>query len=344
MAKTDFNEHIRPSWVDLPSVAALGDIAGVADAAAFRELLTNYHGIAKDKVETLSSRCAQLNRIADYCSRNRHDHSMYSGFAYRAAAKAKYLLALKKLYSDGTLTEGAHIYDEEALSSRFNRFAARRSGYKPLVLSNALQYDPYNGHFWGTFWIEAIDPCHRPLEEYAHKWREEKKNRDVAPFFLWLETQDVSAHHKRIDFLNAAELKDARLHVQQGLLVKADRKLGKSAVTTAGRKEALFVITQDEKLCMIYGEGNYRHISLSHGKAVIAAGEIKIEDGKITELFTNSGHYLPPADFVPQMLKAFENIGVILDPALTLKYFSNEGIVTTPLKDFSSKSQRALYK
>ena len=59
--------------------------------------------------------------------------------------------------------------------------------------------------------------------------------------------------------------------------------------------------------------GKYHHSSLLAGGNVAIAGEMKVENGKLTYLSNKSGHYVPSAESLVQFLHFLEKDGVAMD-------------------------------
>jgi hypothetical protein len=59
--------------------------------------------------------------------------------------------------------------------------------------------------------------------------------------------------------------------------------------------------------------GKYHHSSLLAGANVALAGEMKVENGKLVYLSNKSGHYVPSAESLVQLLHILEKDGVAMD-------------------------------
>lgn len=81
-------------------------------------------------------------------------------------------------------------------------------------------------------------------------------------------------------------------------------------------KDQTYIYVQDHQgrfYLHIKKRGLINHTSLSNGKAVLAAGGLKVKDGKIIEVDTFSGHYKPTVEQLKTFLKFLEKSGVDLD-------------------------------
>ena len=83
-----------------------------------------------------------------------------------------------------------------------------------------------------------------------------------------------------------------------------------------------------------------KHSWLSKGEDVLAAGEIKYNNGKLVEISNASGHYLPTIEETSNFLKIFKNAHVDIDN-VTLTILQKDGTI---YKQISPKSkERILY-
>ncbi len=83
-------------------------------------------------------------------------------------------------------------------------------------------------------------------------------------------------------------------------------------VSTLPDVKAIYVMTEDGTIyiCVDPAKFNYCHASLVDGKPVAAAGEIVINDGKITNVTIESGHYQPDDISLDNIKKELESRGV----------------------------------
>lgn len=83
-----------------------------------------------------------------------------------------------------------------------------------------------------------------------------------------------------------------------------------------------------------------KHSWLSQGEDVLAAGELKFNNGKLVEINNASGHYLPSTTEGSNFLRVFREAGVKVDDA-TLTIIKEDGTI---LKQISPTSgDRASY-
>lgn len=74
----------------------------------------------------------------------------------------------------------------------------------------------------------------------------------------------------------------------------------------------IFVLSRDGQLIFtaLATVGRVHHSSLAQGRAVAAAGELTLVDGRIMEINNHSGHYRPPAWLNRQVIEYLRSQGV----------------------------------
>ncbi|MFK8103248.1 MAG: hypothetical protein AB8G15_12010 [Saprospiraceae bacterium] len=96
---------------------------------------------------------------------------------------------------------------------------------------------------------------------------------------------------------------------------------------------AAFVLDEAGKLSLFNhsdGSDGIKHSTFSKGKPVIGAGELRIENGKLTHLTAHSGHYKPRAADLANVLRALASQG--LNVAEVKVLMSNETFQGSSLK------------
>jgi hypothetical protein len=106
-------------------------------------------------------------------------HRFLGNIAQIAKNKRWYLTELKTIYAEEKdsfpYLKAIHLTVDVPL----------RKGLKPIFMHNSRLYDSLNGQYWGEYWIETLDPCHRQLTPYYDNWRNQLKTKDnMPPFFL----------------------------------------------------------------------------------------------------------------------------------------------------------------
>ena len=120
----------------------------------------------------------------------------------------------------------------------------------------------------------------------------------------------------QVTYLGPAERQAFKLHIKDGKLYDAEGNLFDTAdaasVHSGGGGRAIAVMDADGNLyASKYQEvGKFHHSSLTAGEPVAYAGEIKVEDGLLTEISNRSGHYRPPQASVDQARQILEFFGI----------------------------------
>ncbi len=155
------------------------------------------------------------------------------------------------------------------------------------------------------YYLEVLDPLHRPPKVYRPIWDEWKKGDTKLPFFEhWAQKEngnevDHSAAEQVIYF-NAEEKK------QYAACIGKDGFWRRTYGTTQlidtsslkGKQEfpghAIFVVDKNRTIYIYeYKQGQLQHSSALHGKAHLSAGMIRIVNGKVDSFVLSSGHYVP---------------------------------------------------
>ncbi len=121
----------------------------------------------------------------------------------------------------------------------------------------------------------------------------------------------------RIKEFSDKELENYTAHVnkESGNLHTLDSKGIDTSTYLSHEKNgfAAFVMNSEGKLLLFNhkdGDDGVKHSSFSQGKPVIAAGELRVEDGKLTHITTHSGHYKPRPEDIGNMLRTLKSQGV----------------------------------
>jgi hypothetical protein len=167
---------------------------------------------------------------------------------------------------------------------------------------------------WSQYWLEAIDPAHRPghdLEREFKRW--ETSGWDLS-FWDFLDTYGMT-NTRKVDYI------DQQSERQKYMLLAKDGKLWQerkeystlTAYAPFGGASgwAIFVVSAAG---VFYGaearEGKFHHSTIMAGAAVRAAGEIRVEGGKLIGITPYSGHYRPGSDHLLYALQQLESRGV----------------------------------
>ncbi|WP_138084213.1 hypothetical protein [Phragmitibacter flavus] len=94
----------------------------------------------------------------------------------------------------------------------------------------------------------------------------------------------------------------------------------KLSTVFSGDGWGIYVLSPDgELLVSSHARGRFHHSSLIAAAPAAGAGEIKADNGVITEISNKSGHYLPTVIQLVQTLKALEKMGVDLSKITTVQ-------------------------
>ena len=311
-------------WIDLPNDnynAVLG--YETENTSALNALLDKYNQIPKDQVPTLSCRIRKLNQIIELIrdwTENRLEaidkkkHLLW--ISEIATKKRNYLMHLLDIYEKG-------LHEEAALAALHGDVSNLSELSKtPVILNNHRFFSLKMREYWGDFWHETIDPCHRRLTPFLDQWRELKKgNPEIPHFFLWLETQHIPKYVPRVTHLNGEELERRRLVVKDGLFwSKGDSEWAVVNLNDPS-KRFLFSIDLTGEIYAAEEEPGISHSSFTCGKPVLGAGLLQIQEGLLTSLALESGHYMPSVEIGYQILKHFEEKGCRFSNPLEVVFF-----------------------
>ncbi|MEE6207767.1 MAG: hypothetical protein VZR95_06930 [Alphaproteobacteria bacterium] len=264
------------SYLDLPNDET---IRSLRLNSHLTKTLLAYNACPKTDFEYLSQRIILLNAASAYATDELTDLQIKS----HIESKYNYLSALKHCYDDGILTRDNTVYDKNAVATFFTD---SKSDMPLLYLSNQPVYSKSLNKTFGEYWLETIDPCHRPyIEHYRDLWQKTVKNPEKSPYFLWLEDK-IQPNVPDILFLTAVEKQKYQLQIVNGKFRYADENLTTAELQT-------FVIDDDKNIYLGPNNRRIRHTSFTYGAPVIFAGEARFNNGNLVELANFSGHYMP---------------------------------------------------
>ena len=311
-----------PAWLDLPA----GNYANLAEFederfASLTDLVNDYQSISKQKEANLNNRIHALHVIIDFLSpwikeeRINYRRHFLTNISKIAENKRWYLTQLNERIKNGQ-------FEKTYLVNYHRDVTGLTSIYMPIFLNNRRHYDSNRGEFWGEFWLESIDPCHRQLMSYYDLWTQQKGNKQpLLAFFLWLEDQNLSKDVPYLDYLTQEQIDNCTVIVQDGLLYLPS-ETGKRLVDYhQNNKEYIFNIDLAEKIVLIPASKKIKHVSLSHGKPLLGAGNMTVVEGEIRSIELESGHYLPLLSHAWQLLKILDDKGIKLDPTIPFSYY-----------------------
>jgi hypothetical protein len=314
----------RGAWIDIPTASFVGSLAN--DSNQLEILINQYHAINKMQLDLLSKRIDFLERIhlriLQVVENKKEQHS-------NKLLRLDNLVKKKIWY----LSKIRELYDHSSSYDGFLNVGSREASYTPLILVNKVLFDFKLPIYWGLYWLEALDPCHRFLTGHYLKWKESES---PIPFFLWLEEQEIPYNSIQITYLNESDISKHQLEIKDGIFVSS---VDKSAVTyERPKQEYLFVINLKNELIVIEGSESIRHSSMSLGRPVLGAGSLKIHNGKITYIDAESGHYQPTPIALLQAIELLEKQGAILKySTIQVKYYDNGKEIQSNARLFMQK-------
>ena len=324
-------------WFDLPNdnfVAVLG--YETPNTIELSKRIKTYNSLKKSAEETLSPRITHLEEIISFVT-NWADHNLSAIDKKKhlnwiidiATKKRTYLIALSELYSKNKHLNNVQIAYHTDVSSQSD---PKR---KAIILTNHRFFSLKMREYWGDFWFESLDPCHRRLTPFLEQW--EKVN-NPPHFFLWLEDHHIPKYVPRITYLHGEALARTRLHIQNGLICNRD----KEPIDFSDPKgRLLFSIDLDEKIYAAEEGNGISHSSFTSGRPVLGAGLFFIDKGYLRSIALESGHYMPTTEIGFQIINLFREQGVIFPEILELIFFYDRNKYTAfltqdDLQDFSS--------
>ncbi len=311
-------------WIDLPDdnyIAVLG--YETPNVLALDALIKKYNQIPKDRVDTISCRIKKLNRIIerieDWVSDrieviDKKKHLLWIfGIAVR---KRNYLDKLQAIYVN-------NLHENDSLTAFHNSFSGLYDSSKiPVVLNNDRFFSLKLREYWGDFWFESLDPCHRRLTPFLDEWKAVCEKDITAPhFFLWLENQHLPKYIPRVRYLDDDELEKRRVVIKDGLFWEKSDFDWTPANFTDTSKRYLLCISLGGEIFIGEEEEGISHSSFTSGKPVLGAGLLHIQDGRLRSLALESGHYMPTPEIGYQVLKIFEEKGAYLPSDLQIVFF-----------------------
>ena len=311
-------------WVDLPNdnyAAILG--YETENTVQLDSLIRRYNEIPKDRIETLSCRIRKLGKIIDLIkewtenrleSVDKKKHLLW--ISEMAAKKQGYLDALLQIYE-------TKLHEETGLEAyHIDLFSFQDRSKTPVFLNNHRFYSLKMREYWGDFWMEAIDPCHRRLTPYLEQWEGLKKtNPEIPHFFLWLETQNLPKYVPRVTYLKEDDLEKKRLLVRNSLFCKRTDIGWAHANFDDPVKRYLFSIDLNKEVYVAEEMGGISHSSFTSGKPVLGAGLLQMHEGLLTALALESGHYMPSMEIGHQILTIFKEKGALFPNELEIVFF-----------------------
>ncbi|MEQ9309851.1 MAG: hypothetical protein RLN90_10380 [Balneolaceae bacterium] len=167
-----------------------------------------------------------------------------------------------------------------------------------------------------TFYIAALAADSKPVTAEAVESHPSYQTTVLKAKYVGEDKPGSMMYGGRIvKYLKPEELKQYRLHVQSGKLIKADMSVFDSSVAKEDdpvkRGKAIYVMDKEGR---IYASnypviGEFHHSSFLAGEPVAAAGEIEVKNGKILYINNESGHYKPEKYLIDQFVDELQRQG-----------------------------------
>ncbi|MBS0652368.1 MAG: hypothetical protein JSR39_02450 [Verrucomicrobia bacterium] len=304
-------------WIDIPRADYHVILASEEpEIEPLDQLIAYYHSLDKSSLKSQSDRIAYLEAISCYLEQMEAQEKFADQrptillLNKTVQSKKNYLEQLLKIPSDEEIAS-YHFDDSSLLSAHF----------EPLFLRNNITYSLRMKEFWGKFWLESIDPCHRRLANYYQFWIDTRPPRtDYQSFFLWLESQPIPKNVPVVDYYSDEKLEACRIEISDGYLRKSDTH---ELVSTDKSKRNLFVIDLLKELYLEPFKEGVWHTSLSRGKPILGAGLLQSEEGVVKTVAFECGHYLPSLEQSFQSLQVLRERGVRFKKPFQVVYFEN---------------------
>jgi hypothetical protein len=304
-----------------------------------------YFKVFNVDIDTASKRVAERNPYSGRLSGGdpileTADRNILS-LARRSLRKREYLRLLKAFYA-GT---GAFSANADALFAYLSKPQEKADGL--IGLTPGVRMEQLDFMHRGDY--ETDDMGSISCGAAFHEWTQDIRCNTV-PFFLWLEDHPVCLEDKK-DKLETGSVEYAaanqrfggipiaklRLVIMGGRLTMIDLQEGLAAKRMAstadckaegakdprsgqagdgsnfiGQGVAAYVWTQEKELFIAQHMGQqFHHSSFVSGRAVRCAGMICIENGQVTALSNNSGHYKPRKEHVRNFVNFLQLVGAL---------------------------------
>ncbi len=153
----------------------------------------------------------------------------------------------------------------------------------------------------GIYTLEGLDPKHRDkvkLNEYYAEWKSTEDVAENQNFFRWLNVAHPEFKQMSgVTYIPIDNREQYKIHVGvDGVITRGSEATAYDTTQYKGKVPGMAAYVMDGKGNMYVGEHQtnvMHHSSFLAGNKVISAGMVKIEEGKITRIDHQSGHYAP---------------------------------------------------
>lgn len=314
---------VEKSWIDIPS----GNfILNITKDKKLNELTNQYHQIEKRRLENFHHRIKILNKISQYIKANLAKNSsnlLLNKFDKMVKRKAWYLEKIIKLYS----------LPRKEIVRIFSKIGNHDNEKNILYLRNSVEFDFKLPTYWGMFALEMIDPCRRMLTPQYHKWINNYID-EYPHFFAWLEGEEITFRTPQTKVLSNEEIKICKTKFLKGIMYYV---YSNKLVHTEDNLEYIYVITLSGEIFITKSSDSIKHTSLSRGKPILGAGSIKVNNGQISYISNESGHYRPEAHILQKVLSLLEKKHKVNISNISVNYYYNGNVIDEKLYDFINK-------
>jgi hypothetical protein len=176
-------------------------------------------------------------------------------------------------------------------------------------------------------------------QEYA-----KSSNQALQMAFDRTEILDVPTKSKEEDkhdgliFFSASERSKYRVHIHKGIFTKDGTVFGTEAMTAHGKAGyAAFTLNAEGELSVfnhMLGADKIKHSSMNSGKPVPASGELKIENGILKSITTQSGHYWPSLFNIYRLLDHLVRNGVDIQQTDIISFKKPQSELNIPFVEY----------
>jgi len=303
-------------WLDLPLTDYQEVFNETSDEVKeIDQSIHRYHTLSKGSLEERISLLAEISGLfTKYLGNNENEITVdiigrLNNLTNKKIRYLKSLQSISELGSESTTALAKYHFDASGYQN---------SELSPLFMVNSSSYSVKMKEFWGDFWLETLDPCHRRLSPYYNHWIQSTQPKTPEPieFFLWLENQYVPQSTPAVPYLKKEELLPYLAKIIDGKVFFNDKPL-------STQERHIFVIGLDLELYIAKGSSGLWHSSFTSGTPVLGAGVLEASDGCLTMISFESGHYRPTVEQGCEFLKILLKKGVKIQESIYVQFFEN---------------------